>query len=139
MAEEIVRVEEILHPETKEPSEEEGLLNNQQQQTMNFELQLHFDVLQERDEKINRITQAIRSVNGLLKDVSEMVIEQGEVLDIIETHVEKSVDRSKRAILELEKAEKQNKTGRMRYCLAAVLAVILLFLSCLLLLNHYRE
>ncbi|CAG9309985.1 unnamed protein product [Blepharisma stoltei] len=139
IAEEIVKIEEVLHIDTAEPTEEDTLLESPQQQNMNFELQLHHDILQERDEKISRISQAIRTVNGLLKDVSEMVLEQGEVLDLIETNVEKSVDRSKKAINELSKAEKQNKVGRMRYCLVAILAVCLVFFSSLLTLNYYKS
>lgn len=109
--------------------ETQSLLEPQQQ---NFEVQLHYDIVQERAERISKISHAFQTVNGLLKDLSEMVVGQEEVLGSIENNVSESAEKSKQALAELSQASKSTKSGRQRYCLVCLLVSVLLFLVSLI-------
>lgn len=115
-------------------SSEEGdafLVDSTQQQADSFELELHHDVLAERDQKITHISSAIQQVNGLFKEISLLVNDQGLTLDRIEEHMGGSALHAKKTVEELEKAAERGKNNRQRQCCLAVLAVVLLLILAL--------
>lgn len=93
-----------------------------------YEIQLHTDVLQERDEKISNIGTAIDQVNGLYKDIATMVNQQGETLDRIEDFIGNTVGNSKKAAEELSKAEQRAVSNRKNQCCLVILVVLALLL-----------
>jgi hypothetical protein len=132
----MVKSEEYVK-ENDDFGEEDALLSTQQQ-SLDFEIELQTDIIREREEKINRITHTIFTVNTMLKDLSEMVCEQGYMIDSMESNVEESVVKSKKAMNELSKTEKDSKSGKQRQCLIVLLVVLLLFVLTVLGTGYYR-
>lgn len=116
--------------ERREFKEEDCLLSTQQQ-SLEFEVELHDDIAKEREEKINKITKTILTVNSMLKDLGEMVIEQGYMVDSIQISTEDSAVKSKMALAELSKSDKDSKSGKQRVCLIVLFAALLLFVIAL--------
>lgn len=125
----LIKFEESYAQE-KEFKEEEGLVSTQQQ-TLEFEVEMHNEIIKERDEKINRITQTIFTVNTMLKDLGEMVCDQGYFVDNVEKNIEESALQSKLALIELNKAEKESKSGKQRICLVVFFVALLLLVIAL--------
>ena len=116
--------------EKHEFKEEECLLSTQQQ-SLEFEVELHDDIAKEREEKINRITKTILTVNSMLKDLGEMVCEQGYMIENVESSIEDSATKSKLALMELSKSDKDSKSGKQRMCLVVFFVALLLFVVAL--------
>jgi syntaxin 16 len=49
------------------------------------------DMLRERNEEINKIVQSIYSLNSIYKELQNLVIEQGSLLDRVDENIEKTV------------------------------------------------
>ena len=133
----LIKAEEYLQ-ETREYTEEDTFLNPQQQ-NLGFEIELHTDIIKEREEKINKITHTIFTVNSMLKDLSEMVCEQGYMIDTVEANIEESVIKSKQATAELLKSEKEGKSSKQRHCLVVLLVALLLFVITMIATNYYKH
>ena len=58
-----------------------------------------------RDEDINKLVDNINKLNQLFKDMNQLVIEQGTIVDRIDYNIEKAQDSSTRAKKELVKVE----------------------------------
>jgi t-SNARE complex subunit (syntaxin) len=125
----LIKCEESYSKE-KDFKEEDAFLSTQQQ-SLEFEVEMHNDIVKERDEKINRITQTIVTVNSMLKDLGEMVCEQGYFVDGVEKNIEESALQSKLALMELSKAEKESQGGKQRTCLLVLFVVLLIFVVAL--------
>jgi nitrogen fixation/metabolism regulation signal transduction histidine kinase len=136
-AKQLISAEDYI-VENKEYSEEDTLLSPQQQ-SLGFEMDLQSEILQEREEKINRITSTIYTVNTMLKDLSEMVCEQSYLIDNVETNIEDSAEKSKKAVAELNKSEKDNKSSRQRQCMIILLVVLLLLVISIIGTTYYRH
>lgn len=126
----IYRAEQSL----SDSSSEEGdafLAESSQQQADTFEMELHEDIVQERDQRITHIGSSIQQVNSLFKEISLLVNDQGQTLDRIEEHLSGSVQHSKRTVQELEKAAERGKSNKQRHCCLVLLAVLLLLVIAL--------
>lgn len=121
-------------PLTTQP-QQQGIQAKQNQ----FDIEFHYDIIQEREEKINRIGHAIGVVNNIMKELGDMVLQQGETLDLLETNIEESMQHSKKAVEELSKSEKKNRDNGKRKCLLIMLVAILLFVSCLFFIESIRD
>ena len=136
-ARQLIKAEEYLQ-ETKEVHEEDALLGPQQQ-ILEFELEMHSDILKEREEKINKITTTIYTVNTMLKDLGEMVCEQGFLIDNIESNIEDSTIKSKNAVTELAKSDRDSKSGKQRHCLIVLLVALFLLIFTIIGTSYYRR
>ena len=136
-ARQLIKTEEFLQ-ENKEFSEEDALISPQQQ-IIEFELEMQSDIIKEREEKIYKITEKIFTVNSMLRDLSEMVYEQGGMIDNIESNIEDSAIKSKKAVNELTKSEKDSKSGKQRQCLIILLVVLLLFVISVVGTSYYHH
>lgn len=124
--------------ELEEYDENDKLLTTQQQ-NLEFEIELHTDIIKERDEKINKITHTIYTVNTMLKDLSEMVCEQSYMIDTMENNIDDSAVKSKKATLELAKSDKDGKSSKQRQCLIVLFVVLLLFIISVIGTGFYRH
>lgn len=61
------------------------------------------DLARERDEDINKLVDNINKLNQLFKDMNQLVIEQGTIVDRIDYNIEKALDSTTRAKKELVK------------------------------------
>ncbi|CAB3362507.1 Hypothetical predicted protein [Cloeon dipterum] len=89
--------------------------------------------LEERELAIRQLESDIGDVNQIFKDLGQMVYEQGEVIDSIEAHVEKTEIFVSEGTGQLRQASNYQSKARMKKfifftCLGLVLAVILAYI-----------
>jgi len=137
LANQVMQTEHSLHEE-KEPEEDTSLLKSQQQ-AMDFEVQFHYDLAQERDAKISKISESIMTVNQMFKELGSMVNEQGQTLDRIETAMDEAACNTHKTVSELTKAEEKVKGNRQRLCWLFLLAASVLLVTALLGSNYFHS
>ena len=82
---------------------------------------------EQNDEEIQQIIQRAEEIRGIFVDLSNLIAEQGTVIDRIDFCVTESLNNAKEAHKEVEKAAKYQKKSRMWIC-AAILAVMIVIL-----------
>ena len=82
----------------------------------------------DREKEIIHIAQSVNELANLFKELNQLVIEQGTVLDRIDYNIESSLVKIKKGVVDLEDADKQSKKALTMKC------IILLAIICLLLL-----
>jgi t-SNARE complex subunit (syntaxin) len=80
----------------------------------------------ERHRDILTLEKSIRELHQLFVDMAAMVMQQGELIDQIETSVANSVEHTAQANVELESAIKAQKCGRKKMCIIILLVIALL-------------
>jgi t-SNARE complex subunit (syntaxin) len=58
--------------------------------------------VRERDQEITKVVQSIYSLNAIYKELQNLVIEQGSLLDRIDENIDKTVESVKEANKHLE-------------------------------------
>nr|CAI5823567.1 unnamed protein product [Callosobruchus analis] len=83
---------------------------------------------QEREREVNAIMRSILDLNEIFKDLSQMVVDQGTVLDRIDYNIEQSAIQVHEGFKQLQKADAYQRKNR-KMCAIIVLAasIILLF------------
>lgn len=87
----------------------------------------------QRNKEIAQIARSMRELNGMFKELSTMVIEQGTVLDRIDFNIENTLQFAEQARQELTVAEKAQRNSRVDKCLTfliCAIAVQILILMC---------
>ena len=107
---------------------EKGYSGNQlsvavKQNTMNIE---------KREEEIRSVVQSITDLSEIFKDISQIVVEQGTMLDRIDYNIEQAVVKTEAGLHQLEKAQTYQKKNR-KMVFIFVLAIIATILFIVLL------
>lgn len=84
-----------------------------------------------RDEEVTKIVKSIYDLNDIFKDLSQMVQEQGTILDRIDYNVEQTQTRVSEGLRQLQRAEMYQRKNR-KMCIIMVLASVTLFMLLLL-------
>jgi syntaxin 16 len=71
------------------------------------ELSHRTKMIQERHQEINDIHDKISCINDIYKELGNLVVQQGEEIDIIEQNTEKTYINTKKGLDEIKKAEKK--------------------------------
>lgn len=79
-----------------------------------------------RTVEITKIAKSIAELNLVFKDLANLVVEQGTVLDRIDYNMENVVKDTQNANKELVKAEETQKSSRIQKCILALVAFIVL-------------
>ncbi|XP_071836059.1 syntaxin-7-like [Apostichopus japonicus] len=96
-------------------------MQQQEEEGMEYDL----NILEERERQVRDIESAIVDVNEIFRDLSAMVVEQGDMVDSIESNVERGADNVSSAREELVKAEMyQKKARRKQLCIVLILGVV---------------
>jgi len=84
----------------------------------------------QRSEEICQIASSISELHTIFKELAVLVIDQGSILDRIDFNIEQVVHQSKEANVQLQKAEKSQKSNRAMKCLFVLVAInaILIFI-----------
>lgn len=106
-----------------------------QQMAMVDDLQ---EAVQSRDHEIASIAQSIEELGSIFKELAVLVIDQGTVLDRIDYNMEAVVEHTKEGIMQLQKAESHQKSGRPMKCIICLLTTIGILLV-ILVLKHRRR
>jgi syntaxin 16 len=98
---------------------------NQQQLLLLEEENTRF--AQEREQEVNAIVKSIVDLNEIFKDLSQMVVDQGTVLDRIDYNVEQTQIQVYEGFKQLQKADAYQRKNR-KMCAILVLAVTTIIL-----------
>jgi len=82
--------------------------------------------VEHRTQEINKIAKSISELNVVFKELANLVVEQGTILDRIDYNMENVVKDTKEANTELKKAEETQKSSRIQKCILALVAFIIL-------------
>lgn len=82
----------------------------------------------ERDSEIRKIVSTIAELAQIMRDLSVLVVEQGTMLDRIDQNLVKVADTVEKGVVEVVKAEKTQKAGRMMLCIIALIVLIVIML-----------
>lgn len=105
----------------------------QAQEQETEEMEYNLALMEERERQVRDIESAIVDVNEIFRDLSAMVVEQGDMIDSIEANVERGADNVSSGRQELQKAEMYQKKARQKQlcivvCLAVIVAVIVVII-----------
>lgn len=118
--------------------DEEEYLSHEPVNTAAFtDAQLHMvsmneQMIMQRDKELREIMSSITDLQDLFKDLSQMVIEQGTILDNIEYNVQQVVEHTEMAVQELTTANKYQKTARGWICAIILVVVIVGLIAAIL-------
>ena len=107
-------------------SSSSAFLLSQEEEQENLSQRIH-----ERDAEIGRIAKSIEDLALIFKELAVLVIEQGTILDRIDFNMDLVVDRTQKGVLELEKAEKYQKSNRAPWCIFILVVLIVFFFAIL--------
>ena len=79
-----------------------------------------------RSVEISKIAKSITELNLVFKDLANLVVEQGTILDRIDYNIENVQTATREANKELLKAEETQKSSRIQKCILALVAFIVL-------------
>ncbi|KAL3663601.1 hypothetical protein V7S43_011488 [Phytophthora oleae] len=79
-----------------------------------------------RDIEIQRIAKSVATLATMFKEVAEMVIDQGTLIDRIDYNMEQVVERMRSGLGQLERAEKYQRNTRPERCIFLLLTLITL-------------
>ena len=94
-------------------------------------------MVNERDEEITKIAKNIEELAAIFKELSDMVIDQGTILDRIDYNMEQTVEQSKEGIEQLKKAEDHQKNSLSVKCI--ILLCVLIFVMVLILIFKHKK
>jgi syntaxin 16 len=78
---------------------------------------LNDEMLKERQEEIQRIAASIEDLAVLFKDLQNLVIDQGTILDRIDYNIEQATANVEEAVVQLKKAEDHQKKSKLMLCI----------------------
>lgn len=99
------------------------------------EMEVQEDLINERDQEIQKIATSITELATIFKELAVLVIDQGTILDRIDYNMEQVVEQTEKGVVELEQAEKIQKTNRPMKCIG-VLLILICLMTMLLVLKH---
>jgi syntaxin 16 len=91
------------------------------------DMMLGEDIARERDEDINRLIDNINELNHLFKQMNQIVIEQGTIVDRIDYNLEQSVEHTKKAKKELVKAKKAMDSKCAQHAIKVLITLNVIF------------
>lgn len=123
------------------PAEFDFLSEDTKRKDMGFskaqvtEMEIAEDLINERDQEIQRIAESITELATIFKELAVLVIDQGTILDRIDYNMEQVVEQTEKGIQELEKAEKMQKSSRPMKIIG-ILLILIFIMTTLLILKH---
>ncbi|RXK40581.1 syntaxin 7 [Tremella mesenterica] len=121
-------VEDAEHDEPRSSVELEQVQTQQHvPQVSTQELEFQETLIAEREAEIREIESGIHELNDIFRDLGTIVVEQGGLIDNIESNIVSVAQNTSSAAEELTTAhEYQRKAGRRMACLLIILVVVVL-------------
>ncbi|KAI3378138.1 hypothetical protein SNEBB_007083 [Seison nebaliae] len=117
-------VDEILNEQQRQ---EEDSYDNRLEQMERKSYTL--ENMEERSEKITDIVKNLESLNKIFEDISQIVMDQGSILNRIDHNVSRADDAAKKAIKDLTRSVKlQKRSWKMRIILILFIVFVILLL-----------
>ena len=99
-----------------------------------FEVQEMEQVAMSRDVEIQNLVKGINDLAVIFKELSVLVVDQGNILDRIDYNIEQAVTHTKKANKQLHKSEDYQKS-RIRSCICCLVISIIIMII-LLIIKH---
>jgi len=80
-------------------------------------------MVEQREREVTQVVRSIAELNEIFKDLGQIVVDQGTVLDRIDFNIEHSQVKVKEGLQQLQKAETYQKKNRKMYCILGLSAV----------------
>lgn len=96
-----------------------------QRQAMQQNLQFEQDMMLEREQRFRQIEADVLDINQIMKELSSITHQQGEVVDTIENTIEYTVSNVESGASELAKASEYQNRYRRKVLILLIIAVIL--------------
>lgn len=93
-------------------------------------------VIQQREHEIMRIVSSIQDLNDIFKDLANMIVDQGSILDRIDYNVEMASVQVEKGLTQLKKAEKHQKKSRKMLLITVLSVVIIVLIIILIAVKH---
>ena len=122
-------------PRTIELMPEDRQLESQMQESESDWLDDMEEISRERDESINTLVNNLNELAMIFKDLADLVLHQGTILDRIDYNIEKTLEATGKAVKELTIAEKRQSMMRATCCLLSL--IVLVVVMCLALIFKY--
>ncbi|CAG9320057.1 STX16_2 [Blepharisma stoltei] len=85
-----------------------------------------YEISKARDEGINGLVNNLNELAMIFKDLSNLVVNQGTILDRIDYNLELASDHTKKGVVQLQKAEKHQRCTRATSCIMFLIVMIVL-------------
>jgi len=114
-----------ISPEEQERQQREVEARNR---TFHMQSEVEFSnaMIQERETGIKEIEKTMQEVNEIFIDLSNLVVEQGQMIDNIESNIESGLDHTTHGYAEVKKASEYQKSSRNKMCCLALILMIVL-------------
>lgn len=109
-----------------ETDERRGLIEaaRGQQLALEHEQQFNDMLIQDREQDIRAIEKTVLEVNEIFVDLSRLVVDQGVLIDNIESNVEKANAQVDTGVSELRQASEYQKSARTKLCILALIVLV---------------
>jgi len=114
-----------ISPEDQEKQQREIEAQNKQFQMQN-EMEFTTAIIQDREKGIKEIEKTVQEVNEIFIDLSNLVVEQGQMIDNIESNIESGLNHTTQGYAEVKKASEYQKSSRNKMCCLALILMIVL-------------
>jgi len=117
----------IMPPQETQVDETQALLDQQKkQQYLVVDNQREFNdmMIRQRDEGIRDIEAALSDVNDIFRDLATLVVEQGTLIDNIESNIEQANAKTIKGVQELKVASNEQRKARTKMCCIALIVVL---------------
>merc|ERR1711865_1064564 len=94
--------------------------------------------INQRSDQITKIAASVQDLHSIFKELAVLVIDQGTVLDRIDYNIENVAIKSREAVVQLEKANEAQKSGRAMKCIMG-LVIAICILIVLITLQHANQ
>lgn len=85
-------------------------------------------MIEERDRGVQNVLKSTLELNQLFKDIGQLVLEQGSIMDRIDTNVEHSALKVESGVQQLRKAEGHQRKNRNMVCILVLAGLVILFI-----------
>jgi len=96
-------------------------------------------VVEQRSEQITKIAQSVTELHQVFKELAVLVIDQGTVLDRIDYNIEQVAIKSREATVQLEKADKIQRSTRSLKCIMFLIIAIFVLLVIIIMQHANRR
>lgn len=104
-----------------------------QKQKHSMLLEENTAMVAQREQEINQIVRSIHELNEIFRDVAQMVVDQGTLVDRIDYNVEQTQIRVEQGLKQLTKAQKHQSKDRKMLVILVLASLVLVFGVCLIL------
>lgn len=85
----------------------------------------------QRSQEIESLAETVTELHNLFKQMSWMILQQGEIIERIDIHVEKARDATQAAAKSLEKAEQTSRSKNFYCCCIGLVLISIVLIVCL--------